>query len=720
MYTMHNMIDNNPACGNALLVDGRPVQRQFRGERYSVFRLRHRLGIAFTFAALGVISLPTVSDAWSNSPISAEVSTTSSYGEAVTADNNGNTFQAVVYKGSISFGSHTVNAATPTTYAYAIVKFNSEGVAQWVANAGSGIGNISGMAADDYGNLYITGWFSGSITFGSTTLTSVGASDVLLVKLNNSGAWVWAKSFGGTGEAKGGGVDTDAAGNVYINGTFRSLTINSTVLTSVGLDDLFVMKLDSSGNFLWVSKVGGIGNEYIQPTGNNLAVDSEGNSYVVGEAGVDPVTVNGTTLTGSGGADLLITKFDSSGAAIWGARAGSALSDQLNGVVIDAQGNAFITGLVRGTATFGSTTLTSYGARDGFIARINSAGVWQWATSFGSAGNEYVYGVAIDQEGGPAIVGSFTSTFTLGATTLTSSGRDDGFVAKWNSSGAFQWVKTAGGTGADEFSGVGISSDGNILVSGYFSGSSTVNIGGGSLTIGAVDLVNVFWGLSSSGSALTTTTTTTVAATTTTVAPTTTTVAPTTTTTTTVAPPAVAVVTALPLADTPLVANKPLSAGGEISVTFGGFVPGEFVQLIVASTPRVIGSGYADSKGVVTLTGNMPSSLASGKHTLAVYAPVSGTGFKQPITVTRVTVMVKNSYTARTLAKRVGVKIVSPNAKVTMRVASSSKKICAIVAAKLKTLKTGNCVVTFTVQESKLANGKQPMASKSVMTLIVR
>jgi uncharacterized repeat protein (TIGR02543 family) len=209
------------------------------------------------------------------------------------------------------------------------------------------------------------------------------------------------------------------------------------------------------------------------------------------------------------------------------------------------------------------------------------------------------------------------------------------------------------------------------------------------------------------------------------VAPTTTTtVAPTTTTTVApsvaVTPPAVAVVVALPLASTPLVANKPLSAGGEVSVTFSGFVPGEFVQLIVASTPRVIGSGYADSKGVVTLTGNMPTGLASGRHTLAVYAAVSGIGFKQRITVTRVTVAAKNSYTARTLAKRAGVKIISPKAYVTMTVARSSKKNCAIVAAKLKTLKAGTCVVTFTVQEPKPAKGKQPKASKSTKTLIVK
>jgi LPXTG-motif cell wall-anchored protein len=117
-------------------------------------------------------------------------------------------------------------------------------------------------------------------------------------------------------------------------------------------------------------------------------------------------------------------------------------------------------------------------------------------------------------------------------------------------------------------------------------------------------------------------------------ASTTTTVA---TTNSSVAPPAESVVAALPVASTPLVADNSISAGAEVSVTFGGFVPGEFVQLIVASTPQVIGSGYANAQGVVTLSGNIPASLSSGNHTLALYAPESGTGFKQPITVAGLT-----------------------------------------------------------------------------------
>ena len=115
--------------------------------------------------------------------------------------------------------------------------------------------------------------------------------------------------------------------------------------------------------------------------------------------------------------------------------------------------------------------------------------------------------------------------------------------------------------------------------------------------------------------------------------------------TSSVAPPAESVVDALPVAGTPLVTDSSISAGAEVSVTFGGFVPGEFVQLIVASTPQVIGSGYADAQGVVTLSGNIPASLTSGNHTLAVYAPGSGTGFRQPITVDGITLPATGSST---------------------------------------------------------------------------
>ena len=106
------------------------------------------------------------------------------------------------------------------------------------------------------------------------------------------------------------------------------------------------------------------------------------------------------------------------------------------------------------------------------------------------------------------------------------------------------------------------------------------------------------------------------------------------TTTTTLPAPALSVVRELPAAPTPIVADPSFTLGGQVVVTFGGFTPFEYVQLIVASTPQVIASGYADAQGVVTLSGNLPADLTSGTHTVAVYAPQSGVGFSQPIQVT--------------------------------------------------------------------------------------
>ena len=160
----------------------------------------------------------------------------------------------------------------------------------------------------------------------------------------------------------------------------------------------------------------------------------------------------------------------------------------------------------------------------------------------------------------------------------------------------------------------------------------------------------------SAGSAPTTTTPTTIAPTTTATTTTATTTRPTvdspsttvsssatttavanvvSTTSTTLPAPALSIVNALPRASKPIVAEASIVTSEAITVSFGGFTPFEYVQLIVASTPKVIGSGYANAQGVVTITGTLPNSLSSGSHTLAVYAPKSGIGFSQAITVSQ-------------------------------------------------------------------------------------
>ena len=120
---------------------------------------------------------------------------------------------------------------------------------------------------------------------------------------------------------------------------------------------------------------------------------------------------------------------------------------------------------------------------------------------------------------------------------------------------------------------------------------------------------------------------------------TTTTIAPSTTTAAATKPtlpgiPSRATINALPVASPPLITESSLIPGQPVTLTLGRFTPGALVQLVVASTPRVIGKGYAKANGTVTLSGTLPTSLSAGRHTLAVYSPATGTGFRQTITVT--------------------------------------------------------------------------------------
>ena len=211
-----------------------------------------------------------------------------------------------------------------------------------------------------------------------------------------------------------------------------------------------------------------------------------------------------------------------------------------------------------------------------------------------------------------------------------------GFTFSMNGSSAFLLLMDSAGAISANLPSTGATfTSGTCVADSLFAGTFTM--GGSFFTFGGKYEMsgNVPMGFKftiSGGSAPITTTPTTAAPTT--AAPAT--AAPATatpTTTTTVPPPALAIVQALPVAPTPIVADATISRGEEITVIFGGFTPFEFVQLIVASTPQVIGSGYANAQGVVTLSGNLPSNLASGNHTLAVFAPVSGVGFTQPITV---------------------------------------------------------------------------------------
>jgi hypothetical protein len=130
-----------------------------------------------------------------------------------------------------------------------VIKLDSSGSPVWAKSFGGGDSNGGGIAVDASGNSYTTGFFAGTMTVGSTTLTAVGGRDIFIIKLDSSGSPVWAKSFGGSENDFGRGIAVDASGNSYTTGFFAgTMTVGSTTLTAVGGNDIFVIKLDSSGS----------------------------------------------------------------------------------------------------------------------------------------------------------------------------------------------------------------------------------------------------------------------------------------------------------------------------------------------------------------------------------------------------------------------------------------------------------------------------------------
>jgi uncharacterized delta-60 repeat protein/LPXTG-motif cell wall-anchored protein len=289
---------------------------------------------------------------------------------------------------------------------------------------------------------------------------------------------------------------------------------------------------------------------------------------------------------------------------------GSGANDDARSVTVQSDGKI----IVAGDSSSGNAQLA--------VARYNTNGSLDTTfdtdgkvtTSFGNITDAYAGSVTM-QPDGKIIVGGVYYQMSSSSMAVVRYNTDGRLDTTFDTDG-----KATASSGFDYAYGESavLQPDGRIIVAGYSNND--------------IVLVRFFAAPPAGYVAPTTTTSTTP----TTIAPVTTTTAATNTAGQTATQGALtqATISALPLASRPLVANSALTLGQPLTVSYGGFTPGELVQLVVASTPQVIGSGYANASGFVTLTGALPRNLSAGKHTLAIYAPVSKKGFRQPITVT--------------------------------------------------------------------------------------
>ena len=352
----------------------------------------------------------------------------------------------------------------------------------WAVGAG-GTGGDAGesIEIDSQGNQYVTGYFSDTVTFGSQTLSSNGDLDIFVAKLDPSGNWLWAAQAGGTDRDCGFDISLDSAGNAYVVGYFKyAATFGNHTLTANGYwsSDIFVAKLDPNGNWIWAVNAGGT--EY--DVGFGIALDGAGNAWVTGYFG-GTATFGNVTLTTNGYYDIFVAKLDSSGNWLWAVKAGGTESDEGTNIIVDGMGNAWVTGYFGDTTTFGSQTLTSSGSDDIFVAKLDSSGNWIWAVQAGGISIDRGYDIVVDGEGNAWVTGHFYGTATFGSHTLTASGGaydGDMFAAKLDPSGNWLWAAQAGGISNQGGNGIVVDGAGNAYVTGYFGG--TTNFGSQTVT----------------------------------------------------------------------------------------------------------------------------------------------------------------------------------------------------------------------------------------------
>lgn len=340
---------------------------------------------------------------------------------------------------------------------------------QWAVQAGgsSGYCICSSLCSDDEGNIYLTGVFTGAITLGDITLSSIaGSSDIFVAKLDPWGNWLWADGIGSYEYDKATDIVCDPDGNLVITGIFSNTVRfgNLPIITSSGSCDIFVAKFSPSGAWLWSSRAGG--SDY--DTANSLDTDYQGGLYVTGYIKGTAYFPGISSISSAGGNDIFLGRLSSQGNWEWAKRAGASNSDEGKSVVVDSANNVILSGKYRGTISFGDHEIVPDSNYPLFVAKADSLGNWLWANTTTGTGNAYYSDICVDDGGNTYITGTYAPSISFGAYTVDNISSEDIFVAKAGPTGEWNWAISAGGSNSDDVSDIDVDNEGNIWIAGIF------------------------------------------------------------------------------------------------------------------------------------------------------------------------------------------------------------------------------------------------------------
>lgn len=411
------------------------------------------------------------------------------YGNAVTADASGNVFSTGEFTQIADFDpSAAVFNLTPVSNSRDIFisKLDANGNFLWAKSiGGAGLDAGTSIATDAAGNVYVTGYYINSIDFDpgpGTFMMGTSGYQNFILKLDTDGNFVWAKNI--NAEFSAAFITTHSSGFVYVTGYFEGSadfdpgpgSFIISIPNSLGDGDVYVLKLDLDGNFVWARNLG-------DPSGpsrpSHISVGPSGEVLTSGSfqstADFDP-GLGTFNLVSTGSSDGFISMLDQNGDFVWAVSIGGASLDKVAGAEADASGNTLAAGTFAGTVDFdpglGTTNLTSAGSTDIFVLKLNTLGNLLWATRTGSTGADEANAMSVDAIGDIYTTGYFRGTVDFdpgaGIKNLASAGNQDIFIQKLDGSGNVLWATRTGSVGTDIGNAIHSDASGNIYLNSYF------------------------------------------------------------------------------------------------------------------------------------------------------------------------------------------------------------------------------------------------------------
>ena len=340
------------------------------------------------------------------------------YAGKMAVSENGDVYVTGLFVGSLSVGAITLNSYGLSDIF--VFKYDLNGNVIWGKNAGSSDDDWGGEGIIvDNNNVYLTGGFRGTATFGPFSVISSGANDVFLTKLNSNGDFQWVVKGGSSATDRGICLSKDESGNIYLGGMYgANASFGSFLLTNGGNLDIFLAKYNSDGLPQWVNRISGSVNEQIY----DLKNDNLGNIYAVGMLQSNSTfysTSNSAVVNAPNSGGQFIAKYNLNGNLIWAKRPFSSSSaEMIAALAIDQANNLYTIGSFAGNITFRGETFNG-GTTFSFLSKMNSTGEIQWIkTPTGSVSGNYGSCININPIGDIYALGSYISTCTFGSVTL--------------------------------------------------------------------------------------------------------------------------------------------------------------------------------------------------------------------------------------------------------------------------------------------------------------